>query len=96
MPIGSSNLTGETQAQTLTFPGQAHFAIPGAKKRCHQCLFWESKRPRDRAAICGKAVQLLPTDSPRRIPGSAIICRYFEEKPAAAADRRRARGALAR
>jgi hypothetical protein len=88
MPIGSSNLTGETQAQTLTFPGQAHFAIPGAKKRCHQCGFWEPKRARDNMAICGKAVQLLCTDSPRRIPGSAIICRYFEEKIKAAAHRR--------
>jgi hypothetical protein len=85
MPIGSPNLTGETQAQTMTFPGQAHFAIPGAKKRCYQCLFWQPKRERDRAAICVKAMQLLRTDSPRRIPANAVICQYFEEKTSPAA-----------
>ena len=79
MPLGTQHLTGETAAQWMTFPGQAHFAIPGAKKHCFQCVFWVPKRKGDKKAICGKAAELLRNQRPRAIPRHAIICQYFEE-----------------
>ncbi len=80
--IGANHLTGETAAQWMTHPGQAHFAIPGATKKCGDCRFWHLNRPSHRKAICGKAVELLRGQRPRAIPVYATICQYFEEETA--------------
>jgi hypothetical protein len=81
--LGSKNLMGETAAQLLTFPGQAHFAIPGSKKHCRDCWFWSPKRKGDKRAICGKAVSMMsrrgaPPSVPA-VPAYASICQYFTE-----------------
>ena len=82
MPLGTEHLTAENAAQWMTHPGQAHFAIPDAKRHCVDCVFWSPRRPRDLKAICGKAAQLLPGQYLRAIPRNAVICQYFEEAPA--------------
>jgi hypothetical protein len=81
MPLGTQHLTGESSAQWLTFPGQAHFAIPGAKRICVDCVFFERRRLRDPKGICGKAAQLLRGQRPSAIPRNAVICQYFDEAP---------------
>ena len=84
--IGSNYLTGETAAQWITHPGQAHFAISGAKKQCGDCWFWSPRRKTDRKAVCGKAAELLCGQRPRAIPNTATICQYFRQENPAAAD----------
>ena len=82
--IGNKYLTGETASQAITFPGQAHFAIPGAKARCADCWFWNPKRKGDGRAVCSKAASMIRGDRPRAIPGYATICQYFAKDEAAA------------
>jgi hypothetical protein len=77
--LGSKNLTGETPRQVYTFPGQAHFAIPSAKKRCGDCWFWSPKRAGDKRAICGKAASMSHGARQPAIPNTAFICQYFTE-----------------
>ena len=79
MPLGTPHLTGETLRQGITYPGQAHFAIPGATRKCFDCYYWVPKRPSDRKAICLKAEQLLRNERPRAIPSYATICQHFTE-----------------
>jgi hypothetical protein len=74
----------------MTHLGQAHFAIPGAKRICVDCVFWSPRRPRDLKAVCGKAAQLLRGQRPRAIPSNAVICQYFEEATTIPAYERRA------
>jgi hypothetical protein len=78
MPLGSDHLTLERAEQWLTHPGQAHFAIAGAKRHCFECAFWSPKSAKSSRAICGKAAQLLHNQTPRPIPRNATICKYFE------------------
>jgi hypothetical protein len=78
--IGSKYLTGETAAQEITWPGQAHFAIPGAKRKCRDCAFWALRYKDDKRAICSKAAMLTPRKQTQRIPAYATICKYFEER----------------
>jgi hypothetical protein len=82
MPLGSDHLTGETAENAITHPGQAHFAIPGAKHRCFECAYWApihtQKDPK--FAVCLKAAALMRNASPRRVPRNALICRYFKER----------------
>lgn len=76
--IGSKYLTGETIKQGITFPGQAHFAIPGATEHCVNCWYWSPKRERDKRAVCGKAASMIRSgERPRAIPAYATICQYF-------------------
>jgi len=75
--LGTDHFTGETVEQVLTHPGQAHFAIPGAKTRCSACWFWSPRRAGDKKAICGKAASMTPGQRPRAIPAFATICQYF-------------------
>ena len=82
--IGNKYLTGETPGQALTFPGQAHFAIPGATLRCADCWFWKPKRQGDRSAVCEKAASMIRGDRPRAVPAYATICRHFAKDEAAA------------
>jgi hypothetical protein len=77
--IGSKYLTGESPAQELTHPGQASFAIPGAKKICRECWFWSPLRAGDPRAVCGKAASMSPGRRPSRIPRNSVICKYFTE-----------------
>jgi hypothetical protein len=82
--IGTNHLTGETSAQWITHPGQAHFAIPGATAKCGDCWYWAPRQPSDRRAVCNKAWELLRGQRPRAIPNTATACQYFtQEKPAA-------------
>jgi hypothetical protein len=79
--LGTDHFTGETPEQILTHPGQAHFAIPGAKTRCGDCWFWSPRRPSDKKAICGKAASMMsrrgaPPSIPA-VPRFATICQYF-------------------
>ena len=80
MPLGSDHLTNETAEQAATFPGQAHFAIPGAKHRCFECSYWAPLRESAKFAVCLKAAALMRNASPRKVPRNAVICRYFEER----------------
>jgi hypothetical protein len=82
--LGSKYLTGETHAQVITYPGQAHFAIPGAKAVCRDCWFWSPRRPNDKRAVCGKAASMSPGRRPASIPRYATICQYFTETAPAA------------
>jgi hypothetical protein len=75
--IGDKNLTGVSNAQMLTFPGQAHFAIPGATAHCGDCWFWSPQRKGDKKAVCGKAVSMQKGIRPRAFPAYATICQYF-------------------
>jgi hypothetical protein len=77
--LGSKNLTGETSAQVITFPGQAHFAIPGAKRVCCDCWFWSPRRLSDKRGVCGKAASMMSRRGPPPIPRYATICQYFTE-----------------
>jgi hypothetical protein len=78
--IGSKNLTGETDVQAFTFPGQAHFAIPGATKHCADCAFWSPKYQGDKRAICRKAAMLTWCTKTVQVPGYARVCKHFEER----------------
>jgi hypothetical protein len=82
--LGSKNLTGETIAQVITYPGQAHFAIPSAKRICGDCWFWSPRRPSDKKAICGKTASLSSRGWPPAVPRHATICQYFTETAPAA------------
>ena len=86
MPLGTPHLTGESLRQGITFPGQAHFAIPGATRQCGDCWHWAPRRPSDKKAICNKAAQMLRNQRPRAIPGYATICQYFTETAPSADD----------
>jgi hypothetical protein len=79
--IGSKYLTGPSPEQTLTHPGQAHFAIPGEKRTCDACLFWTPQRAGDRSAVCAKARArgLKPS---HKVPRSATICKHFKLRDA--------------
>lgn len=82
--LGDKNLMGVSDAQVHTFPGQAHFAIPGATKRCSDCWYWVPKRQGDKKAVCEKAVQMQRGVRPRAVPAYAKICQYFAKDEAAA------------
>jgi hypothetical protein len=84
--IGDKNLIGVSDAQTLTYPGQAHFAIPSAKRFCSECWFWRPTKRGAKRAVCGKAVQLQSGVCPRAVPGYAKICQYFREDAPTADD----------
>jgi hypothetical protein len=84
--IGDKNLTGVSDAQVQTYPGQAHFAIPGAKRFCGECWFWVPTKRGDKRAICGKAAQLQSGVRPRAVPSFAKICQYFRENAPTADD----------
>lgn len=77
--LGTDHLTGETAAQLITHPGQADFAIPGAKKVCRDCWYWSPRYKDDRRAICGKARAMSFGRETQRIPRYATICKYFSE-----------------
>jgi hypothetical protein len=77
--IGGKNLTGETAAQGITFPGQASFAIPGASKKCADCWWWKPTKAGDKRAICGKASSMIGAARARAVPAYATICKYFRE-----------------
>jgi hypothetical protein len=77
--LGSKYLTGETHAQVITHPGQAHFAIPGAKRICGDCWFWSPRRRSDKLGICNKAALMTRGRLPPKIPRYATICQYFTE-----------------
>jgi hypothetical protein len=79
MPLGTPHLTLETTEQAFTYPGQAHFAIPNATRRCAECELWSPKRKRDKLGTCLAAARMLGKD-PRQIPRIAVICKYFEER----------------
>jgi hypothetical protein len=79
MPLGSDHLTLETPESVWTYPGQAHFAVAGAKNHCFECVFWDPRRSSDKLAICRKAAQMLGTDRVRKVPRQAFACRYFEK-----------------
>jgi hypothetical protein len=78
--IGSNHLTEETTEQGITFPGQAHFAIPGATRVCRECLYWSPRYQDDTRAICRKAATLTYRTQTQRVPGYAKICKHFEER----------------
>ena len=78
MPLGLDHMMGETPERTITYPGQAHFAIPGAKHHCFECRYW-TPRHRSNKAVCLKAAALLHDASPPLVPRNALICKYFEE-----------------
>ena len=59
--IGSKYLTGETIKQGITFPGQAHFAIPGATEHCVNCWYWARSANATSAPFAEKP----PADSQR-------------------------------
>ena len=80
MPLGSGYLTDESAEQAITYPGQAHFAIPGATRHCFECDFWAPRREKDKKAVCLKAAGLLRDASPPQVPRQARICRYFKER----------------
>lgn len=82
--LGDKNLMGVSAAQVHTFPGQAHFAIPGASKCCGDCWWWQPTRQGDKKAVCGKAASMIRGDRPRAIPKYAKICQYFAKDQAAA------------
>jgi hypothetical protein len=84
--LGNKYLTGETVAQGITFPGQAHFAIPGAKKVCRDCWFWSPRRAGDKKAVCGKAASMTPGQRPMAVPRYATICQYFRQDAPTADD----------
>jgi hypothetical protein len=86
MPVGADHLTLERAEQWLTHPGQAHFAIAGAKRHCFECSFWLPEYKNSSRAICGKAAQLLHNQTPRKIPRNATICKYFEARGASVDD----------
>jgi hypothetical protein len=77
--LGSKNFTLETNAQLITHPGQADFAIPGAKRVCRDCWFWSPKHHNDPRAVCGKARSMSQGRDTQRIPRYATICKYFTE-----------------
>jgi hypothetical protein len=79
--IGTKNLTGETDVQAFTFPGQAHFAIPGATTYCRDCVFWSPKYRDDKKAVCRKAAMLTYRTQTQQVPGYAKICKHFEGRP---------------
>ena len=70
----------ETPERTITYPGQAHFAIPGAEHRCFECRYWTPRRKDDKKAVCLKAAALMRNASPPLVPRNAVICKYFEER----------------
>ena len=82
--IGDKNFMGVTSVQVQTFPGQAHFAIPGAAKVCADCWFWQPIRRGDKKAVCAKAASMIRGDRPRAVPAYAKICQYFAKDQAAA------------
>lgn len=84
--IGSEHLTGETRRQGITFPGQAHFAIPGATRKCGDCWYWAPRRANDKKATCEKARRMLRNETPRAFPAYATICQYFTETAPSADD----------
>ena len=81
--LGSGHLKGETPAQALTHPGQAHFADLLRAETCRECLEWDNRSgDRDRFGIladarCLKAQSLLSSITPK-IPHSAHACRHFQ------------------
>jgi hypothetical protein len=80
--IGSKYLTKPSPEQTLTYPGQAHFAIPDEKRACDGCLFWTPERARDRSAICAKALAMMRLERLPKVPRYAIICKHFKARDA--------------
>ena len=83
--LGADHLTGETAAQLITHPGQAHFAIPGDQRICRDCWFWSPRRHTDMKAICGKTQALMGgRGRPVAVPRYATACKHFAaEAPAA-------------
>ena len=80
--IGSKYLTGLSPEQTVTHPGQAHFAIPGEKRTCGACQFWMPQRPRDHSAICAKARETMGLKQSPKVPRGATICKQFKTRDA--------------
>jgi hypothetical protein len=84
--LGSPYLTMDTPEKTVTYPGQAHFAIPGATRTCRECMEWDNLRGRRdqagllRPAHCRKAARLSRTPLPE-VPHKASECRHFTANP---------------
>ena len=79
MPLGSNHMTLKSAEQAITYPGQAHFAIPAAKRHCFECDYWDQKSATNNKAVCFKAAQMMRRDPPK-VPRNALICKYFEER----------------
>ena len=81
MPLGNQNLIGRTREQSLTFPGQADFAIPNSERHCFECEFWAPRgKSGDKKAVCLKAAALLRNARPPLVPRHATICKFFKDK----------------
>ena len=81
--IGSQHLTGTSRDQELTYPGQAHFAVAGETRKCGDCSFWAPEGSKRTTAICAKARATSSSGAPKKIPGFATACKYFEARGAA-------------
>ena len=80
--IGSKYLADLSPEQVLTYPGQAHFAIPGEERTCGGCQFWMPQRSRDRSAICAKARETMGLKQSPKVPCGATICKHFKTRDA--------------
>jgi hypothetical protein len=77
---GLPHLTGASDAQVLTYPGQAHFAVAGEARKCGDCTFWTPNGQKGATtAICAKARAI---GAPKKIPSFASACKYFEARGA--------------
>jgi hypothetical protein len=76
--IGSKYLIGETIQQGITFPGQAHFALPNSSKICRDCWWWSPRHAGAKKAVCSKAAQLMRGPlPPPHVPRYATACKYY-------------------
>jgi hypothetical protein len=80
--IGLEYLTDRSPEHMLTHRGQAHFAIPGEQRTCNGCQFWMPQRPRDRSAVCAKALVMMRLEWLPKVPRYAIICKHFKTRGA--------------
>ena len=78
--IGSQHFTGASDAQVLTHPGQAHFAVAGETRHCGDCTFWTPNGQKSTTAICAKARESFR--APKTVPSFATACKYFEARGA--------------
>ena len=77
--IGDPKLT-ESWPNSLTHPGQAHFADPSVGANCGDCLFF-APRPfvQIKRFCCSKAKQMTGKWL-KPIPSTAMACKYFQRR----------------
>lgn len=81
--MGDRLLTGQTLAQSQSYPGMAHFAGTGPKGRqCKDCIFATkpTKSKGHPVIACTKYKQLTKDKVDRKFPPGAWACRHFEWK----------------